>query len=259
VVADCFSINHLEVVMILPEVVSRQEWLAARRQLLAREKELVRQHDMLNADRRRLPMLRIGQDYDFEGEEGKASLPDLFGGSRQLIIYHAMFGPAWEKACPGCTAVMDEISPGLLTHLRSRDTAYVLVSRAPYAKIAAYQKAHGWTFPWYSSHDSDFNYDFHATLDAAVAPVEFNYLSQAELNKINPDWQGEGATEVSGFSCFLRDGDAIFHTYSAYARGTEPAVGAYPLLDLTALGRQEDWEQPRGRAPKARPADPSFS
>jgi predicted dithiol-disulfide oxidoreductase (DUF899 family) len=245
--------------MSLPEVVSRQEWLAARKHLLAREKELMRQHDVLNAARRRLPMVAVGQDYLFEGEEGEARLPDLFRGSRQLLVYHAMFGPEWEAACPGCTAVMAEISPGLLTHLRSRDTSYVVISRAPYSRIAAYQEAHGWSFPWYSSYGSDFNYDFHVTLDPAVAPVEFNYLSRAEVERIDPDWQGEGAAEVSGFSCFLRDGDAIFHTYSAYARGTEPAVGAYPLLDLTALGRQEDWEQPRGRAPKARAADPSFS
>ncbi len=245
--------------MSLPEIVSRQEWLATRKQLLAAEKELMRQHDVLNADRRRLPMVRVGKDYAFEGEHGQASLPGLFGGSRQLLIYHAMFGPEWEKPCPGCTAVMDEISPGLLAHLRSRDTAYVFVSRAPYPKIAACRQAHGWAFPWYSSYGSDFNYDFHVTLDPAVAPAEFNYLTQAELARNDPDWQDGGATEVSGFSCFLRDGDATFHTYSAYARGTEPAVGAYALLDLTALGRQEDWEQPKGRASTSRPADPSFS
>jgi predicted dithiol-disulfide oxidoreductase (DUF899 family) len=243
----------------LPEIVSGQEWLAARKQLLAREKELMRQQDGLNADRRRLPMVRVDKDYAFEGEEGTASLPGLFGGSAQLLVYHAMFGPEWEAACPGCTAVMDEISPGLLAHLRSRDTAYAVISRAPYAKIAAYKKAHGWDFPWYSAYGSDFNYDFHVTLDPAVAPVEFNYLPQAEVDRINPDWQGEGATEVSGFSCFLRERDAVFHTYSAYARGTEPAVGAYALLDLTALGRQEDWEQPKGRAGTIRPADPSFT
>jgi predicted dithiol-disulfide oxidoreductase (DUF899 family) len=217
--------------MSLPEIVPRPVWLAARRQLLAQEKELTRRHDALNADRRRLPMVRIELDYTFEGETGPASLPALFAGGRQLLVYHAMFGPDWEKPCPGCTAVMDEISPGLLAHLRSRDTAYVLVSRAPYAKIAACKKAHGWTFPWYSSYGSGFNEDFHVTL---------------------------GATEVSGFSCFLRDGGTVFHTYSAYARGTEPAVGAYPLLDLTALGRQEDWEEPRDRAGMGRPADPSF-
>jgi predicted dithiol-disulfide oxidoreductase (DUF899 family) len=239
-------------VMSLPEVVSRREWLTARKQLLAREKELTRRHDTLNAARRELPMVAIGKDYLFEGGEGTVSLAGLFEDSRQLLVYHAMFGPGWDAACPGCTAVMDEISPGLLAHLRSRETAYVVVSRAPYPTIAAYKEAYGWTFPWYSSYGSDFNYDFHVTLDPAVAPVEFN---QAELEGINQD----GATEVSGLSCFLRDGEAIFHTYSAYARGTEPAIGAYALLDLTPLGRQEDWEEPKGRSGTARPADPSFS
>lgn len=244
--------------MSLPEIVSREEWLAARKQLLAREKELTRHQDALNAERRRLPMVRVGKGYVFEGEAGATSLTGLFGASRQLLVYHAMFGPDWEHPCPGCTAVMDEISPALLSHLRSRDTDYVVVSRAPYGMISAVRKAHAWSFPWYSSSGSDFNYDFHVTLDQAVAPVEFNYRTKAELDQVNPDWPGEGATEVSGLSCFLRDGDAVFRTYSAYARGTESAIAAYPLLDLTALGRQEDWEEPKDRSGTNRPADPSF-
>jgi predicted dithiol-disulfide oxidoreductase (DUF899 family) len=246
--------------MSLPQVVSREEWLAARQELLAQEKELTRRRDALNADRRRLPMVRIGKDYVFEGPGGPATLPDLFGDSRQLIIYHLMYDPAWEKACPGCTAGMDEWSPVLTEHLKVRDTAFAAVSRAPYAKIAAYRTARTWTFPWYSSSGSDFNYDFHVTLDAAVTPVVYNYRTQAQLAERDPDWATGGSSEMPGFSCFLRDGDAVFHTYSTYARGTEQAGGgAYALLDLTALGRQEEWEEPKGRAGRLRPADPTFS
>jgi predicted dithiol-disulfide oxidoreductase (DUF899 family) len=246
--------------MSLPEVVTREQWRTARTQLLAREKEMTRLRDALNADRRRLPMVRIEKDYAFDGEQGKAGLLDLFDGSSQLIVYHVMFDPTWDAACPGCTAGLDESAPGLLAHLKSRDTSYVRVARAPYPKIAAYRDAHGWTFPWYSSYGSDFNYDFHVTLDADVAPIEFNYRTQAELDEAHPGWLAGGSSEVAGFSCFLRDGNAVFHTYSTYGRGTEdPGVGAYTLLDLTAFGRQEDWEEPKGRAPKVGPADPSFS
>jgi predicted dithiol-disulfide oxidoreductase (DUF899 family) len=261
--------------MSLPDVVSREEWLAARRRLLAREKELTRQRDALSADRRRLPMVRIDQEYAFEGSDGPAGLRDMFDGSRQLIIYHAMFDPAGDSACPGCTALLDETSPGLRAHLKARDTAFAVVSRAPQARLAAYAAARGWTFPWYSSYGSDFNYDFHVTLDAAVAPVEYNYKTQAELALDDPSWLEAGSSEAPGFSCFLvaadggtgdggtgtggSDGDAVFHTYSAYARGTEAAGSTYSLLDLTALGRQEDWEEPKGRVAQPGHADPSFS
>jgi len=134
------------------------------------------------------------------------------------------------------------------------------VSRAPYAKLAPYGQGRGWGFRWYSSHGSDFNYDFHATLDAAVAPVLYNYRTQAELVRVDSNWPTEGSTEMPAFSCFLRDGDAVFHTYSTYARGTEQGGSdVYSLLDLTALGRQEDWEEPNHRAGKTRPAGPDFS
>jgi len=242
--------------MSLPETVSRDEWLAARKRLLVREKEFTRQRDALNADRRRMPMVRIDQDYEFEGPDGRASLLDLFQGRSQLIIYHLMFDPEWEKACPGCTASMDETSAPMLAHLNLRDTTFAAVSRAPYAKLAAYRAARKWVFPWYSSHGSDFNYDFHVTLDASVTPVEYNYRTLAELVQLDPGWADEGSTEMPGFSCFLRDGDAVFHTYSTYARGTEQADGTYGLLDLTALGRQEDWEEPKGRAAQVNPPDP---
>ena len=141
----------MEVEMALPDVVTREEWLAARTRLLATEKEPTRSRDALNTQRRRLPMVRIDKDYVFDGEQGKVPLAALFGDSRQLIIQHVMFGPAWDAACPGCTASVDELSDGMLRHLRSRDTAFALVSRAPLAKLQKYQASRGWTVPWYSS------------------------------------------------------------------------------------------------------------
>ncbi len=245
--------------MSLPDVVSREEWLAARQQLLAEEKEMTRQRDRLNAARRRLPMVRIDKKYKFEGPEGTVDLLDLFGGGSQLIVQHVMYDPEWDAACPSCTASMDESTPALLEHLSARGTAYVRISRAPYDKIVAYRDAHGWSFPWYSSHGSDFNYDFNVTLDPAVAPTEYNYRTQQEWARIDPDWLDLQSTEVPGVSCFLREADEVYHTYSTYARGTELVGGlSYPLLDLTALGRQEEWEEPKGRAVDSRDADPSF-
>ena len=235
--------------MSLPAVVSRAEWREARRQLLAREKEATRQRDALNADRRRLPMVRIDAEYVFEGPRGKATLADLFGDRRQLIIQHVMFAPDWDAACPGCTASVDERSDGVLTHLGSRDTAFVLVSRAPLAKLQAYAASRGWTVPWYSAVGSDFNYDFGVTVDAEHP--EYNYRPE-------PDAAKDGPAELPGVSCFLRDGGDIFHTYSTYARGSDQLGSTYTLLDLTALGRQEDWEEPQGRAPR-HGADPTFT
>ena len=245
--------------MSLPDVVTREEWLVSRQQLLAREKELTRQRDTLNADRRRLPMVRIDKQYTFEGPQGSADLSDVFEGSSQLIVQHVMFDPTWDAACPSCTASMDECTPALLDHLKARDTSYVRVSRAPYVKIVAYKEAHGWKFPWYSSHGSDFNYDFHVTLDPAIVAAEYNYRSQQEWARTDRDWLDLKSTEVPGISCFLRADGAVYHTYSTYARGTELVGGlTYPLLDLTPLGRQEEWEQPKGRAVDSREADPSF-
>jgi predicted dithiol-disulfide oxidoreductase (DUF899 family) len=244
----------------LPEVVTREEWLAARKELLLREKELTRQRDALNADRRRLPMVAIEKDYSFEGPDGTVGLSDLFDGYSQLIVRHAMYDPEWEKACPSCTATMDEMAPALFAHLRTRDTAYVAISRAPYPKLAEYRAEHGWTFPWYSSFGSDFNYDFGVTLDPEVTPVVFNYRSHPELIALDPAWADDASGEVGGFSCFLRVGDDVFHTYSTFGRGGEEVdLGVYRCLDITALGRQEDWEEPKGRADETRPAVPVFS
>jgi predicted dithiol-disulfide oxidoreductase (DUF899 family) len=241
-----------EVVMVLPDVVTREEWLQARKRLLAAEKEETRRHDALNAERRRLPMVRIDKQYLLEGAAGRVPLGALFGESRQLIIQHVMFDPAWDAACPGCTAGVDEMSDGVLAHLRSRDTEFAMVSRAPLAKLQKYQASRGWTIPWYSSFGSDFNYDFCATLDKARPQLEYNYRSQPDL------LDGETSAEVPGLSCFLRDGDEVFHTYSTWARGSDTLGSTYSLLDLTALGRQEEWEEPKGRAPRVHGADPTF-
>jgi predicted dithiol-disulfide oxidoreductase (DUF899 family) len=234
--------------MSLPDVVSRDEWLVARKELLAREKELTRERDALNADRRRLPMVKIEKDYTFDGPNGKASLLDLFEGRSQLIVRHFMFDPEWEDGCSSCTAGADEVSDGMLGHLATRDTTFAVVSRAPLDKIERYKAKRGWTFPWYSSFGSDFNYDFGVTMDESLAPPVYNYRPEPGL---------EG--EQPGQSCFLRDGDDVFHTYSNYARGAEMTGGSYYYLDLTALGRQEEWEEPKGRTTNERVAQPDFA
>jgi len=239
--------------MSLPDVVSREQWLEARRQLLAREKDATRAHDALNAERRRLPMVAVDQEYVFEGPDGQVTLAELFGGKRQLIVQHVMFGPDWEQPCPGCSASLDELAQGVLDHLGTRETNFVLTARAPYDKIAAKAKERGWSFPWYSSFGSEFNYDYGVTLDADRGLVDYNYGSV-------PGALGdEQTTELPGFSCFLSNGEQIFHTYSTYGRGTDTLVGTYSLLDLTALGRQENWEEPKGRVEPVRGGDPTFT
>jgi len=246
--------------MALPKIASRDEWLAARTDLLDLEKEQVRQRDALNIARRELPMVEIHTDYVFDGPDGKVRLLDLFDGRRQLIIYHFMFDPSWDDGCPSCSAAADEMSDGLLSHLHARSTTFAAVSRAPLARIDDYRSRRGWTFPWYSSAGSDFNYDFHVTIDESVAPMEINYRSRHEL-EANGDSAVEPPQpfELPGISCFLSDGGSVFHTNSTFARGTEMLGGAYTFLDLTALGRQEDWEEPRGRAGDAHRAIPDFS
>jgi predicted dithiol-disulfide oxidoreductase (DUF899 family) len=239
--------------MSLPRIATREEWLAARKDLLAKEKELTRRRDALNAERRMLPMVAVEKDYVFTGPDGDARLIDLFEGRRQLIVAHFMFDPSWEDGCSSCSAGADEVSDGLLRHLHVRDTTLAFVSRAPIEKIERYKTRKGWTFPWYSSHGSDFNYDFGVTLDPAVAPPEYNY------RPFDPTVMGEPPVELPGTSYFLRDGDDVFHTYSMYARGAEQTGGSYYWLDLTALGRQEEWEEPKGRADLERRAQPDFA
>jgi predicted dithiol-disulfide oxidoreductase (DUF899 family) len=231
----------------LPDVVTREEWLEARTALLAREKELTRERDALNAERRRLPMVEITKPYRFMGPDGEVGLVDLFGDHVQLILGHFMFDPSWDDGCPSCSAGADEVSDGLIEHLHMRGTELVYVSRAPLEKIEDYKRRKGWTFPWYSSYGSDFNYDFDVTLDPSVKPPVYNYRPL--------DLEGE----MPGTSYFLRDGDRVFHTYSTYARGAEQTGGSYYFLDLTALGRQEEWEEPKGRAEFARKGRPDFA
>src|SRR3989442_13145568 len=207
--------------MELPPVVSPDEWEAAREQLLAKEKEATRARDALAAERRRLPRVRIEKEYAFEGPDGKASLLDLFDGRRQLILYHFMFGPNQDAGCDGCSMVADGIVD--LAHLHARDTSLVLVSRASLAKIEPYKRRMGWAVPWFSSFGSDFNVDF------GVSPAE-----------PQPAEYQDG--EAFGLSVFLRDGDDVYRTYFTNGRGVEMLGTTWSFLDLTPLGRQEDWE-----------------
>jgi predicted dithiol-disulfide oxidoreductase (DUF899 family) len=234
--------------MSLPEIVSGEQWREARIALLEKEKAMTRARDELSAARRRLPMVEITKDYRFEGPDGECGLIDLFEGRLQLIVGHFMFHPEWEDGCPSCSAGADEIADGLRRHLAVRDTTLAYVSRAPLERIERYKAKKGWTFPWYSSHGSDFNYDFEVTVDPNVTPPVYNYRAL-------DDYTGE----LPGNSAFLRDGDRVFHTYSTFARGTEQTGGSYYFLDLTALGRQEEWEEPKGRADAARAAVPDFA
>jgi predicted dithiol-disulfide oxidoreductase (DUF899 family) len=222
-----------------PPIVSRDLWLAERKKLLAHEKELTQHYDRINAERRRLPMVKLEKSYEFEGPQGRRTLQALFDGRRQLIVYHFMFDPAWDKGCSGCTGFVNAL--GDLSLLEKCDTTFVVVSRAPLAKLQAYKSEKGWRIAWYSSFGSDFNYDFHVTLDPKVAPVEYNYRDKTETSaaKGKPVLM-EG--EEHGLSVFFRIDDEVFHTYSTYARGTESLTDAYRLLDVTPYGRQQDFE-----------------
>ncbi|KAI9774995.1 MAG: hypothetical protein M1840_000211 [Geoglossum simile] len=217
------------------KIVSRDEWLTARKELLAKEKEVTRARDALSAERRKLPMVEINKCYVFESPTGKASLLDLFDKHRQLIVYHFMFDPAEDQGCSSCSFFADGIGP--LSHLRSRDTNFAVIFHAPIGKIEAFKARMGWDFPCYSSFGSDFNHDFHVTQDEAVAPVEYNYKDKATLEKENGGYSLKG--EQHGMSVFFRDQGRVYHTYSTYARGTEHLLLTYSLLDLTPLGRQD--------------------
>jgi predicted dithiol-disulfide oxidoreductase (DUF899 family) len=223
-----------------PRVVSQDEWLVARKDLLAREKEASHAKDALDAARRALPMVEIGKKYSLAGPDGQAGLPDLFGGRRQLIVYHFMWRhaesgfPGEDQGCPTCSVLADAM--GDLSHLHACDTTLVLVSRAPLASIERFRQRMGWAVPWYSSYGSDFNYDFHVSFDEDVAPLEYNYNDKAALEH---DMRFiRSGRDAPGVSVFLRDGDRVYHTYSAYARGLDPLIGTYRYLDLTPLGRQ---------------------
>jgi predicted dithiol-disulfide oxidoreductase (DUF899 family) len=200
-------------------------------------------------------MVEIDKPYLFVGPNGKASLLDLFEGRHQLIVHHFMWTYEFDAegreiprdvGCPSCSATADDI--GNLTQLKVRDTTLAAVSRAPFAKIEPFRQRMGWTFPWYSSFGTDFNYDFHVTVDETVAPVLLNYRTESELAAAGFQWAPERRGDYPGISTFLRDGDTVYHTYSTYARGLDQSGGTFYYLDLTALGRQEEWEEPKGRA-----------
>jgi predicted dithiol-disulfide oxidoreductase (DUF899 family) len=215
-----------------PTIVSRNEWLAARKRLLAKEKEFNRQRDALSAERRKLPMVAIEKDYVFERPNGRSTLTDLFEGRRQLIVYHFMFDPAWDEGCPSCSFVADHFA-GALVHLAARDTSFAVISRAPIAKVERFKKRMGWDFPWLSSFGTEFNQDFGVTLDEDH--TEYNY-APASAQPAGYPQKGER----EGLSVFLRDGERLFHTYSTYQRGVDPFLNTYNFLDHTPLGRQEE-------------------
>ncbi|PVH86874.1 DUF899-domain-containing protein [Cadophora sp. DSE1049] len=211
------------------KVVSQEEWLKARKDLLEKEKAATRAAAEFRAQLQNdFPMVKLDKEYTFEGPSGKATLSKLFGGRKQLVVYHFMLAPEQESACEGCCFMADNF-PSSLEHLNSRDTTLVVVSRAPIANIEKFKKRMGWNFPWYSSFESEFNYDFHVTLDESIAPVEYNYMKSSNPEK----------GERPGLSVFFKESDEIFHSYSTYSRGLDPILSTYALLDLTPLGRQD--------------------
>jgi predicted dithiol-disulfide oxidoreductase (DUF899 family) len=238
------------------KTATHEEWLAARLELLEAEKALTRRSDELARQRQELPWVRIDKEYRFDTDEGTASLADLFRGRSQLLIYHFMFGPDYTAGCPSCSAIADGFD-GSVAHLASHDVTLGAVSRAPLAKLQAYKRRMGWSFPWASSFDSDFNYDFQAAITKeqwGSGAVEYNFrnsdfrpaagedsagLDEFALNKVGTDWQtyrGEGP----GVSAFALEDGVVYHTYSAYARGLDGLWGMYQWLDRAPLGRNEN-------------------
>jgi len=212
-------------------VVSHAQWIEARKRLLTKEKEFTRLRDELTAQRRELPWVAVEKDYAFDGPGGRKTLPELFDGRSQLIVYHFMFGPDWDAGCPHCSFWADNFNP-ILVHLHHRDATMVAISRAPYAKIAEYEKRMGWTFPWCSSADNSFNFDYGVSFTAQEMAAKQGYY--------NYDWRDPGPDEREGVSVFAKDGAGrLFHTYSTYARGIDLLNTAYNYIDLTPKGRDE--------------------
>lgn len=213
------------------EIVSPEEWILARKNLLAKEKELTRLRDELSRQRRELPWESVEKRYVFDGPEGRETLADLFSGRSQLIVYHFMFGPDWPEGCPSCSMIADHLE-GSLVHLAQRDVTLVVVSRAHQAQIEEFQQRMGWGFKWVSSHGNDFNRDYHVSFtkeEMAQGAMQYNYGA----NKFPSE-------EAPGVSVFYKDGNGeIFHTYSTYARGAEELLGVYRFLDFTPKGRDE--------------------
>jgi len=215
-----------------PKVVSREEWVAARKELLAKEKQLTRQSDALAAERRNLPWVKVDKEYVFDTPRGKKRLADLFENRSQLIVYHFMFGPEWEEGCPSCSILGDHID-GSVMHLANRDVTLLAVSRAPLAKIEAFKKRMGWRFKWVSSYGNEFNRDYHVSFtkeEVAKQEMYYNFKKQFFPSEEGP-----------GVSVFYKNEDGeVFHTYSTYGRGAEPLMGVYNYLDLTPRGRHEE-------------------
>jgi predicted dithiol-disulfide oxidoreductase (DUF899 family) len=214
------------------EVVSPEEWVVARKQLLDKEKEFTRLRDELSRRRRELPWERVDKPYVFDGPNGQETLADLFGGRSQLIVYHFMFGPDWPEGCPSCSMVADHFD-GSLVHLAQRDVTLVVASRARQGQIETFKQRMGWRFKWVSSHENDFNRDYHVSFtkdEMAQGKVQYNF----GLNTFPSE-------EAPGVSVFYKDGDgAIYHTYSSYARGVEELLGVYTYLDFAPKGRDEE-------------------
>jgi len=212
-------------------IVSQAEWLAARKALLAREKEFSKARDQLSAARRALPWVKVDKTYVFDGPAGKEALAELFNGKSQLLVYHFMLGPGWVQGCPSCSFLADHFD-GAVAHLAQRDVTLVVVSRAPLAEIDAYKKRMGWRFKWVSSYGSDFNRDYHVSFskDEMAGEVEYNYA----MGKFPSE-------EAPGISAFIKDeAGGVFHTYSSYARGLDILLGTYHFLDMAPKGRDED-------------------
>lgn len=218
------------------QIVSREQWIAAREHLLAQEKQLTRMRDEVAAQRRALPWVKVDKPYVFDGPNGKQTLTDLFDGRPQLVVRHFMFGPGWGEGCVGCSFWADHLD-GALVHLAQRDVTVVVVSRAPFAEIEAFRQRMGWRFKWVSSYGSDFNYDFGVSFtpeQLAAGKVNYNYGLTANAGE-----------EMPGLSVFYKNDDGtVAHTYSSFARGNEPMLGTYTILDLTPMGRNETG--PRG-------------
>ncbi|KAM0325869.1 hypothetical protein ACHAQA_007172 [Verticillium albo-atrum] len=225
------------------KIVQQTEWLEARKALLQKEKDLVRASDALARERQDLPIVKLDKSYTFEGPDGRSvPLTELFDGRDQLIVYHYMFAPEEAKGCPGCRFMGEHMPTEFYLH--QRNTSLAVISRAPFAKLDTFRQSMGWTFPWYSSGGSDFNYDFHVTLDKKVCPVEYNYMTEEELGAKGLKYHASG--DQPGWSVFLRRDGEIYHTYSTFARGGDKFLGTLQLLDMTPLGRQDTVAGPGG-------------
>jgi predicted dithiol-disulfide oxidoreductase (DUF899 family) len=223
--------------MSVPRIVSADEWLAERKELLGAEEEAAEMRARVQERRRKLPAVLVEKEYLFDGLDGQVSLLDAFEGRLQLIVQHFMFDPAWDQGCPVCSYQADNV--GDLAHLHARNTTFAAVSRAPIGKIAAFRQRMGWSFPWYSSLGSDFNYDFHVTHDEDIAPIEWNFRTKQELIDSGNAWAARPG-EQGGVSVFYRDGDTVLHTYTGYRSVTDLFCATDQYLDLTPLGRQDE-------------------